>query len=96
MKIVEILNGHVNVILGINSELSDYRINNACKKCIISHNEKGEFTNQCLKKNGGCGCPLSAKTSGKNTRCPKDIWFNETIDYDKLKNYEYRESITKK
>ena len=87
MKIIEILNGHINVVLGINSELSDYRIENACKKCRISHNEEGEFTNQCLKRNGGCNCPLSAKTSKKDAKCPKSIWFGKTIDYDKLKEY---------
>lgn len=88
MKIIEILNGHINVVLGINQELSDYRIENACKKCRISHNKKGQFTNRCLKSNGGCNCILTAKTSGKNSKCPKGIWFGETIDYDKLKEYE--------
>lgn len=34
IKIIEILNGHINVVLGINSELSDYRIENACKNVI--------------------------------------------------------------
>lgn len=88
MKIIQIINGHVNVIFGINSELSDYRIKNACKKCSVSHDEKGKFTNSCLKRNGGCGCSLDAKTALKNAECPKRIWFGETIDLDKLKNYE--------
>lgn len=87
MKIIEILNGHINVVLGINQELSDYRIENACKKCTVSHNEEGLFTNSCLKRNGGCGCPLNARTSLKNAKCPKGIWFGETINYDKLKEY---------
>jgi hypothetical protein len=88
IKIIEILNGHINVTLGINSELSDYRIENACKKCKVSHNEKGQFTNRCLKENGGCNCILTAKASLPDASCPKKIWFNETIDYDMLKKYE--------
>lgn len=87
MKIIEILNGHINVVLGINEELSKYRIKKACKQCKISHNEKGQFTNRCLKENGGCACILTAKTSLLDAKCPKGIWFSETIDYDKLKEY---------
>jgi len=87
MKIIEILNGHINVTLSINSELSDYRIENACKKCDASYNKQDKFSGACLKSKGGCGCNLKAKTSLKDAKCPKGIWFGETINYDKLKEY---------
>jgi hypothetical protein len=88
MNIKHIIQGHANVILSINDDLSKYRIENACKKCSISHNKQGEFTNKCIRANGGCGCPLHAATSVKGKRCPKDIWYDETIDFDKLKEFE--------
>ena len=89
MNIKHIIQGHANVILGINKDLSDYRIENACKKCSISHNDQGEFTNKCIKAKGGCGCPLPAATALKSgKKCPKDIWYDETIDFDKLKEYK--------
>ncbi len=85
MKIKHILKGNINVIFGINSELSDYRIENACKKCKVSHNEEGHFTNSCLKRNGGCGCPLRALTSQTSEeKCAKGIWYDNVIDEDKL------------
>lgn len=87
MKIIEILNGHINVVLGINSNLSKYRIKNACKKCKVSYNEKNQYTGSCLARNGGCGCLIKQKTSLTDSKCPKGIWFGETIDYDKLKEY---------
>ena len=88
IKIIEILNGHINVLAGINSEISKYRIENACKKCDVSYNEKNRFSNKCLKSKGGCGCNLKAKTSLLDAKCPVGIWFEETINYDKLKKYE--------
>ncbi len=88
-KIKHIIQGHVNVILGNNVELSDYRIENACKKCKVSHNKQGEYTNRCLSTNGGCGCPLYALTSLKDgKKCPMGIWYDDVIDFDKLKEFK--------
>tara|TARA_R110002020_G_scaffold366060_2_gene578171 strand:+ start:1689 stop:1958 length:270 start_codon:yes stop_codon:yes gene_type:complete len=85
VKIFQIINGHVNELLGINAELSEYRIENACKKCKVSHDKDGVFQNRCLKYRGGCGCRLPAATALKKKKCPRDVWYDNTINLDQLK-----------
>lgn len=89
MEIKHIIKGHINELFGINKDLSDYRIENACKKCKVSYNEKGNFTNTCLRKNGGCGCRLKAATSLKDgKKCPMGIWYKDVINEDILEKYK--------
>jgi hypothetical protein len=63
----KILKGFGNLVTGSNKEISDIRME-ICIGCDIHHN------NWCLKKRGGCGCYLPAKTTIHTENCPKGKW----------------------
>ena len=83
-----IVKGHVNELLGLNTDLSQQRMK-ICKECPIYSPKLGGICNNNLYldpstgnvsitlKNGyirGCGCRLSAKTTLPNASCPADKW----------------------
>lgn len=68
-----IAEGYTRVALNIRTTIMVYREEEYCKKCPLAHNE-GRYTGQCNKKEGGCGCGISAKTSQSMFNCPKGFW----------------------
>lgn len=64
----------------------------ACLKCDYSL-RKGVYTGICQKDNGGCGCRVKAKASLSNQVCPKGVWKDNVIDYDKLNEFSEKELI---
>lgn len=83
-----IVKGHVNELLGLNTDLSKQRME-ICKACPIYSSRLGglcnsnlylnPYTNEAstVKREGfiqGCGCRLSAKTTLPNASCPADKW----------------------
>ena len=94
IKIVTIIQGHVNEIFGINKELMRERTK-ACLKCDYSL-KKGVYTGVCQKDKGGCGCRVKAKASLTEQVCPKGVWEGNTINYDKLTEYDEKDLIHNK
>jgi len=66
-KTKNIVTGFSNNIIGKNKDLCETRTA-ICKSCSIHHK------NWCIKKRGGCGCYLPAKTKVKSEKCPIDKW----------------------
>ena len=88
MEIGNIVNGHVNELLGLNKDLSKERMK-VCQKCPLFSFKYGGLCNNKLyidpitndvsikPKDGyvrGCGCRLQAKTSLLNAKCIIDKW----------------------
>lgn len=88
MEIGNIVNGHVNELLGLNKDISKERMK-ICQKCPLFSPKYGGFCNNKLyidpntddvsitPKDGyvrGCGCRLQAKTSLLNAKCIIDKW----------------------
>lgn len=88
MEIGNIVNGHVNELLGLNKDISEERIK-ICYKCPLFSPKYGGLCNSKLyidpttneistkPKDGyvrGCGCRLQAKTSLLNAKCIIDKW----------------------
>lgn len=88
MEIGNIVNGHINSLLGLNKDISEERMK-ICKKCPIYSSKFGGLCNSKLyidpntndvsiiAKDGyvkGCGCKLSAKTTLLNAKCIIGKW----------------------
>ena len=88
MEIGNIVNGHVNELLGLNKDISKERMK-ICQKCPLFSTKYGGLCNNKLyidpttndvsvrPKDGyvrGCGCRLQAKTSLLNAKCIIDKW----------------------
>lgn len=88
MEIGNIVNGHMNELLGLNKNLSATRMY-ICIKCPLYSSRLGGMCNNKLwynKENGdvsmsykagyikGCGCRLKAKTTIANEKCPAGKW----------------------
>lgn len=90
MGLNAILKGHINELLGLNTDLYKARIK-VCKKCPLYKVSLkfGEVCNSSLwynpetedvsiqQKDGyvnGCGCRLDAKTRLANAICPANKW----------------------
>lgn len=88
MEIGNIVNGHVNELLGLNKDISTIRLA-ICVKCPLYSPRFGGICNNRLwynketgdvstrKKDGyvrGCGCRLRAKTTLSNEKCPAGKW----------------------
>lgn len=88
LPISQIVKGHVNEVLGLNTDISEKRMN-ICRMCPIYSPKFGGLCNSNLYldpstgnvstvlRNGyirGCGCRLSAKTTLPNANCPADKW----------------------
>jgi len=97
VKIIEILKnsssiaeGFVRSTLNIRTSIMVYREEEYCKKCPVSHTEKGEYSGECLSSNGGCGCNAKMKTSQNQIPCPLGFfahdWFKEDYFLEYLKN----------
>lgn len=88
MEIGNIVNGHVNELLGLNKDISTERMK-ICLKCPLYSPKLGGLCNNKLyidpntndvsvyPKDGyvrGCGCRLKAKTSALNAKCIIGKW----------------------
>lgn len=88
MEIGNIVNGHVNELLGLNKDLSKERMK-VCQKCPLYSPKFGGLCNNKLyidpntndisvnAKDGyvrGCGCRLLAKTALLDARCMIGKW----------------------
>lgn len=86
--IKQIVEGHVNELLGLNKDISKVRLD-ICRKCPIYSNNYGGLCNDKLwidpktgkisfsEKEGyvrGCGCRLKAKTTLPNSHCIINKW----------------------
>lgn len=85
----DIIGGHFNEALGINSALSESRLK-ICRKCPLYKmttvgpmcnsnmwiNLKTGDVSETIKDGyvNGCGCRLEAKTTLVNARCPINKW----------------------
>jgi hypothetical protein len=88
MEIGNIVQGHLNEILGLNKDISVGRLR-ICHQCPLYSSKLGGMCNNRLwlnvetgdisttAKKGyrrGCGCRLNAKTSLINAACPLGKW----------------------
>lgn len=88
MEVGNIVRGHVNEVLGLNTDISIQRTN-VCRKCPLYKSLLGGICNPKLwlnPKTGdvsnraidgyyrGCGCRLSAKTRLPGAHCPAHKW----------------------
>ena len=78
-KAAGITEGFLRTALNIRTSVHDYRLENYCKLCPMSHKD-GIYKGTCLKENGGCGCNLTAKTAQEFDACPKG--FFETNNFE--------------
>lgn len=87
-KLEEIIQGWKNLTLNKEVDLSKSRLT-ICSSCslntngVCNRNLKGKAVTTFLyndeirnlgKEYNGCGCPLKAKTSSPNTKCPLGKW----------------------
>ena len=86
MNIINIIEGNLRVVLNIRTPIMEYREENYCKKCPVSHVE-GKYTGICVKNNGGCGCGAAAKTSQNGKGCPKNFWGNDWFKEKEFKEF---------
>jgi hypothetical protein len=82
MNIIRIIKGHYNNLLSKNEELKEFRINEGCSKCPLF------VDGWCSSKKGGCGCVMAAKASLKDAVCPLNVWANDWVNQDKLKEIQ--------
>ena len=88
MEIGNIVQGHLNEVLGLNKDISTGRLK-ICYQCPLYSSNLGGMCNNRLwlnvetgdisttAKQGyrrGCGCRLNAKTSLTNAVCPVGKW----------------------
>ena len=88
MGIGDILNGHLNELLGTNKDFSEVRMS-ICRQCPLFLNITGGICNSRLWLNtetgdvsmqpkddykNGCGCRLQAKTTLTKANCPVGKW----------------------
>lgn len=88
MQIGNIINGHVNELLGLNKNISETRLA-ICKRCPLYTSKFGGLCNNRLWLNTetgdvsisykegyvkGCGCRLNAKTTLAREKCPAGKW----------------------
>lgn len=88
MEIGQIVNGHINEILGLNKDLQQERLN-ICYMCPLYSPKLGGICNRKLylnpntgdvsirPKNGyvnGCGCKINFKVNKPNNSCPIGKW----------------------
>lgn len=88
MEIGQIVQGHINEVLGLNKNLTEQRLR-ICYQCPLYSKKLGGMCNDKLWmdpltgdvsvefKEGyrkGCGCRLQAKTTLTEARCPFKKW----------------------
>lgn len=86
MKLISIIEGHGRYLLNIRTSVMVHREEEYCKKCPLSHID-GRYTGKCSKSNGGCGCPIGAKTSQDDIWCKKGFWGNDWFKPDLFKQF---------
>lgn len=84
----DIVNGHINEVLGLNKDISQERLK-ICKTCPLYKNSFGGICNPKLwlnpktmdisnkRRDGyykGCGCMLTKKTKLPYAKCPAGRW----------------------
>lgn len=74
MNFISIIEGNLRSVLGIRTTIMRYREDVYCAICPLARNEENQYTGQCNKAQGGCGCGISAKTSQNSSGCPKGFW----------------------
>ena len=85
-KAAAITEGWTRVALNIRTSIQDYRLENFCKICPVSH-ENGVYKGTCLKENGGCGCNAAAKTAQSFEGCPKGFFANDWFEHEEFQKY---------
>lgn len=88
MEIGQIVNGHINELLGLNKDIKQERLK-ICQMCPLLLNKLGGICNSKLWLNpntgqisttakdgykNGCGCRIQAKTALPNAKCPLGKW----------------------
>lgn len=88
MKLGNIIQGHINEVLGLNKDIKQQRLK-ICYSCQLYLNKMGgicnnnkylnPITNQVsdTSKDGykrGCGCRIQAKTTLPDAHCPLNKW----------------------
>ncbi len=85
-KAAAITEGWTRVALNIQTPIMEYRLENYCKKCPVSH-ENGVYKATCLKSKGGCGCNAAAKTSQNIDGCPKGFFANDWFKKEEFEEF---------
>lgn len=88
MEIGQIVQGHLNEVLGLNKDISQER-KKICYQCPLFSSKFGGICNNKLWLNietgdvstypidgykSGCGCRINAKTTLSNSKCPVGKW----------------------
>lgn len=88
LPVGQIVQGHINELVGLNEDISEKRLQ-ICKKCPIYSTEWGGVCNRKLWLDPetnrvslkplegyvqGCGCRLLAKTTLPNAKCVAGKW----------------------
>jgi hypothetical protein len=84
MKILQIISGTINNIVGRNKDLMFFRTEYGCKRCAIGYDKDKNYTGWCQKDQGGCGCNTPSKASLKGARCPNGVWANRWLSQNAL------------
>lgn len=84
MKIINIIAGTFNNIVGRNKDLMFFRTEYGCKRCAIGYDKDKNYTGWCQKDQGGCGCNAPSKASLKGAQCPNGVWANDWVVNNKL------------
>lgn len=84
---LNIIKGGISSFRNINEGLKEDRIKNACSKCYAYHNENNQPTGWCSSKRNGCGCKMDWKARLEDQKCVAGIWANDTVNLDKLEEF---------
>ena len=85
-KTAAITEGWTRVVLNIRTSIHDYRLENFCKRCPVSH-EDGVYKGICMKSGGGCGCNAAAKTAQRFKGCPKGFFANDWFKHEEFEEF---------
>ena len=86
MKIIPIIVGNFNNLVGRYRKLKRFRTEPGCRRCAVAYDEKNNYTGWCQKDKGGCGCIAGSKSSMDNesTACELGVWANRYVIQNKL------------
>lgn len=85
VNVGNIVKGHVNEVLGNNTDLYLERIK-VCLGCeLYTVRKSAKFAGPwCNAKEGGCGCRLNAKLRVLNEQCPQGKWTGKDKEGNEL------------
>lgn len=101
MKILQIIEGTINIVIGRNKDLMFFRTEYGCKRCAIGYDKNKNYTGWCQKSKDGCGCSTPSKASVKGAKCPNGVWAgrwlkqNKLIEINEENNFQSRNEIQK-